>query len=213
MCRHLVTKGTAHGHWVQSSELAFKAAETPSSPGPLAQNSLLDEPKRVGIMHSFMFFFSNDLYIPPQKRPHIHESSEYLGFGSSNCKQWSLRKWFQDFRPIILLLTIPTSLLLPSRTSVLDSYYRGKWRPQEVLALTEVTQAKSQGSGCFPFLLPLLSAARLCLCFPRMALSVTHGHDNRATAATPNSQMLVAPLELSSEPRRRYLPPHNLTGF
>lgn len=82
-----------------------------------------------------------------------------------------------------------------------------------MLALAEVTQAKSQGSGCSPFLLPLLSAAYLCLCFPRIALSVTHGHDTRATAATPNSQMLVAPLEPSSEPGRRYLPPHNLTGF
>lgn len=55
-------------------------------------------------------------------------------------------------------------------------------------ALAEVTQAERQGthrglwSQPHPLCSPFLSTACPCLCFPRTALSVTHGHN--ATKAT-----------------------------
>lgn len=90
----------------------------------------------------------------------------------------------------------------PSRTGVLDSHYRGEWRPHGDTGRVRADPGL-RSVVASPSLLPRPpSAACPCLCFPRIALSDTRAHNaTRATvkcnSCNPKPQMLVAPLEQS----------------
>lgn len=106
--------------------------------------------------------------------------------------------------------------LPPSRTGVLDSCYRGNGGS----LVTQAESAQTQGSAVAPpALLPRPpSAACPCLCFPRIALSDTRGHNaTRATvkcnSCNPRPQMLVAPLEPSQGRDAIPSPTAPLSGF